>query len=109
MPSPVRPMQWSSMPREFHQHHARVIAGQAVWAAWNAGFDKAIWNYSTDFPGMDACHIIDVMAQATAAGLPPDLDMAAKMAGVAFKKVKDGKALMALFCLPRRTRATAVP
>ena len=100
------PVQWSSMPREFHQHHARVIAGQAVWAAWNAGFDKAIWNYATDFPELPPEGIIDVMAQATAAGLPPDLDMAAKMAGVAFKKVKDGKKLMALFCLPG---ATATP
>jgi DNA polymerase len=86
------------MPPDFIAHHMRVMAGEAVWAAWNAGFDKAIWNFATeDFPEMEARHIIDVMAQAVASGLPPDLDKAASVSG-SIKKDKSGKDLMKLFC-----------
>ena len=47
------------------------------------GFDRAIWNYATaGFPGAAPHHIIDVMAQATASGLPPDLALAAKQSQV---------------------------
>ena len=89
------------MPADFHRHHARVLRGEAVWAAWNAGFDKAIWNYATDYPELPPEGIIDVMAQAVAAGLPPDLSMAAKMAGGEHRKLASGKALIALFCTPK--------
>ena len=74
-----RPLDLIDLPLDFIRHQARVQAGTAVWAAWNAGFDRAIWNYSTlGFPEMQPHHIIDVMAQATASGLPPDLKTAAQ-------------------------------
>ena len=43
----ARPLNWADMPEEFREHHAQVVAGKAIWAAWNAGFDRAIWNYAT--------------------------------------------------------------
>src|SRR6478736_3259870 len=77
-----RPLQWSDMPAEFHFHHRKVIRGEAIWAAWNAGFDKAIWNYATiGFPVLEPRMIFDVMAQAVASGLPPDLKQAAIACG----------------------------
>jgi DNA polymerase len=107
LPDFNRPLMWSDMPDEFRAHHQRVVEGKAVWAAWNAGFDRAIWNYATvGFPFMEPHHIIDVMAQASAAGLPPDLDMAAKFSGSGIPKNKAGKDLIKLFCVPG---ATATP
>ena len=94
------PLAWARMPDAVKAHHARVMAGEAIWAAWNAGFDRAVWNYSTlDFPEMRPAHIIDVMAQATAAGLPPDLAQASRLAHGAVK-LKSGRDLIKLFCLP---------
>ena len=94
------PLAWARAPEAVRAHHARVVAGEATWAAWNAGFDRAIWNYSTlDFPEMRPAHIIDVMAQATAAGLPPDLAQASRLAHGAVK-LKSGRDLIKLFCLP---------
>ena len=91
---------WGDLPAEFKLHHERVVAGTAVWAAWNAGFDKAIWNFATDgFPEMKPEHIIDVMAQAVASGLPPDLAQASATVGRAVK-IGEGKDLIKLFCTP---------
>ena len=67
------PLRWDQMPDEIVHFHRRVVAGEAIWAAWNAGFDRAIWNYAANFPELPPDHIIDVMAQATASGLPADL------------------------------------
>jgi DNA polymerase len=91
---------WDQMPEAFRAHHRRVVEGKAIWAAWNATFDRAIWNYGTiGFPPLEPHHIIDVMAQASAAGLPPDLDKAAKFSGSTHKN-KSGKELIKLFCVP---------
>jgi DNA polymerase bacteriophage-type len=95
------PLRGKDLPADFRAHHARVAKGEAVWCAWNAGFDKAIWNYATiGFPLLPPCHIIDAMAQATASGLPPDLAGAAKAVGTPFLKDKRGADLIKLFCLP---------
>jgi DNA polymerase len=100
-------LSWLSVPVEVKRHHARVVKGEAIWAAWNAGFDKAIWNHATrGFPELAAEHIIDVMAQASAAGLPPDLAMASRIAGAGKKKDPRGKKLIELFC---DVGATATP
>jgi DNA polymerase len=93
------PLELEDMPTDFLQHARRVQKGEAIWAAWNAGFDRAIWNYATlGFPEMKPHHIIDVMAQATASGLPPDLKQAAIQSGSTCK-VEDGKKLINLFCV----------
>ena len=91
---------WADMPEAVQMHHERVKRGEGIWAAWNAGFDRPVWNYATpDFPLMEPHHIIDVMAQATASGLPPDLAQASRAIGGALK-VGAGKDLVKLFCLP---------
>jgi DNA polymerase len=95
------PLSASCLPTDLLAHHAKVMNGTAVWAAWNVGFDKAIWNYATaGFPELEAHHVIDVMAQVAAAGLPPDLETAAKVCGAPFQKDKAGADLIKLFCLP---------
>jgi DNA polymerase len=90
---------WADMPKEFQDHHRRVQCGEAIWMAWNAGFDRAIWNYATDFPKLEHYHIIDAMAQAVASGLGAGLDIAAKQSNSSHK-VEAGKELIKLFCVP---------
>jgi len=97
------PLCWDDMPVDFRRFHDRVMAGTAVWCAWNAGFDKAAWNYATiDFPLMEAHHIIDAMTQAMVNGLPASLKMAARQAKVT-NKLDEGTDLIKLFCHPEST------
>ena len=94
------PLDWHMMPEDMQEFHDRVATGTAVWAAWNAGFDKAVWNFATEgFPLMKPEHIIDVMAQAVASGLPPDLAQASAIVGHDLK-IGSGKDLIKLFCTP---------
>jgi len=91
------------LPTEFLAFHAKVMTGTGIWAAWNASFDRAIWNYAaTGFPLLAPHQIIDVMAQAVASGLPPDLSAAA-VASHSTKKLASGRELIRLFCLPDST------
>jgi DNA polymerase len=99
VPDYFAPLRWRDMPDRFKRHHDRVLAGAAIWAAYHAAFDRAAWNYATlDFPLLAEDDIIDVMAQATAAGLPQPLADAAKYAHTAHK-ASSGKDLIRLFCL----------
>lgn len=94
-----RPLRWSDMPMHFHAFHERVLRGEAIWAAHNAAFDRAAWNFATeDFPFLEPEHIIDTAVQAAANGLPVALDGFAKYTG-SDGKVGEGKALIALFCV----------
>ena len=100
VPDFTRPLRWADMPDNFRRHHDRVLAGTAIWVAWNAPFDRYAWNYGTeDFPELEVHHIIDAMTQATNSGMPPDLRMASRYAG---RAIKDdiGKDLIKLFCIP---------
>ncbi len=100
------PLRWTDMPASVLNHHERVKRGEAIWAAWNSGFDRAIWNYATlRFPELKPHHIIDVMAQATANGLPPDLAASSRIIGRA-KKGTSGKALIPMFCIPGHKTAS---
>jgi DNA polymerase len=99
-----RPLSWDEMPDALKAHHARVQRGEAVWCAWNAAFDRAIWNYSTvGFPFMEPRYMIDAMAQAGAAGLPTDLHAASRYAGTNVPKYESGRELIKLFALPAST------
>ena len=93
-------LRWRDMPNDFHQHHFEVYqkAGH-IWAAWSAGFDKAIWNYATDFPLMEPEYFIDAQCQAVANGFPADLKWASRLAG-GTRKDDAGKDLIKLFCVP---------
>jgi DNA polymerase len=91
---------WGDVPGDFSRFYYRCTAGEAKWVAWNAGFDRAVWNYATlSFPELHPHHMIDAMAQATAAGLPPDLAEAARQSR-STRKLADGKDLIKLFCVP---------
>jgi DNA polymerase len=71
----------------------------AIFAAWNASFDRAIWNFSTlGFPLLVPERVIDVMVQAGISNLPTDLESASRALGGTGKQ-KDGKKLIKLFCV----------
>lgn len=94
-----RALRWAEMPPKFRAFHERVLAGEAVWCATNAAFDRAAWNYMTeDFPFLEPEHIIDAAVQFAANGLPVALDGAARYTG-SDGKIGEGKALIALFCV----------
>ncbi len=93
-------MGWAMLPPRIHAHHKRVLAGEACYAAFNAGFDRNVWNEATfDFPPIRPEHMIDVMLQATSSNLAPSLEGASKNIGREGKQ-NDGKYLIQLFCVP---------
>src|SRR5262249_1363397 len=68
-----------------------------TFAAWNASFDSAVWNYATiGFPFLEVERVIDVMVQAGVSNLPTDLESASRYLGGEGKQ-KDGKKLIKLF------------
>jgi DNA polymerase len=100
------PLDWQNAPKRLQHFFWDVVKGDGVFAAWNAGFDRAIWNYATTgFPEMLPHYIIDPAVQATASGLPPDLKMAARFSGAPLKDAA-GADLISLFC---KVTATATP
>lgn len=91
-------LMWKDVPDAIKRHHDRVMAGKAWYYAFNAGFDRNVWNESTyDFPKLQPEHIIDIMAQATVSNLAPSLEGASKNIGRGGKQA-DGKYLIQLFC-----------
>ena len=93
-PTPGEALVWGDLPSDFRVHY---LGGK--FAAFNAGFDRAIWNYALpDSPYMPPHLIIDPAVQAVASGLPPDLKSACEATG-SLHKVADGDALIGLFCL----------
>jgi DNA polymerase bacteriophage-type len=70
-----------------------------TFAAWNASFDAAVWNYATlGFPVLAPERIIDPMVQAGVSNLPTDLESASRYLGGEGKQA-DGKKLIRLFCI----------
>ena len=88
-----------SLPAGLRPFIDRVLRGEAVLCAHNAGFDRAIWNSIRGWPYMHPRHFIDTRVQASVNGLPADLDHAAKYAA-GISKDKAGKGLIKLFCTP---------
>jgi DNA polymerase len=88
-------LDWNHAP----SHLRGAFARGATFAAWNAGFDSAVWNYATlGFPFLEVERVIDVMVQAGVSNLPTDLGSASRALGGAGKQ-KDGKKLIKLFCV----------
>src|SRR6516165_10358892 len=86
-------LDWNHAP----SHLRGAFARRAPLAAWNAGFDSAVWNYATlGFPFLEVERIIDVMVQAGVSNLPTDLESASRALGGAGKQ-KDGKKLIKMF------------
>jgi DNA polymerase len=104
-PEPGAPLSWHHLPLDFTEFYYRVEASAAAgtFAAFNAGFDRAIWNNALrDAPQLFPDMCIDPSVQATAAGLPPDLSGACKAAG-SILKVENGNEYIKLFCMPDST------
>lgn len=88
---------WSDLPKEFRQFFDYAQYDRGWFAAWNTAFDRAVWNAGTyDFPILPIHRTIDVMAQAVASNLPPDLESASRALGREGKQA-DGKSLIRLF------------
>src|SRR5215472_470639 len=88
-------LDWDNAPNELRAAFER----NATFAAWNAGFDSAVWNYATlGFPFLAPERVIDPMIQAGVSNLPTDLERASRYLGGAGKQ-KDGKALIKLFSI----------
>ena len=88
-------LDWDHAP----SHLRGAFARGATFAAWNASFDSAIWNFATlGFPFLEPERVIDPMIQAGVSNLPTDLESASRALGGAGKQ-KDGKKLIKLFCI----------
>jgi DNA polymerase len=88
-------LDWDCAPDELRAAFKRG----ATFAAWNASFDAAVWNYATlGFPLLAPERIIDPMIQAGVSNLPTDLESASRALGGEGKQ-KDGKRLIKLFCV----------
>src|SRR5215467_3476333 len=88
-------LDWDNAPDDLRAAFERG----ARFAAWNASFDVAIWNYATlGFPFLAPERVIDPMIQAGVSNLPTDLERASRYLGGEGKQ-KDGKALIRLFCI----------
>jgi DNA polymerase len=73
----------------------------ATFAAWNASFDSAVWNYATlGFPFLEVERVIDPMIQAGVSNLPTDLESASRALDGKGEQ-KDGRKLIKLFCVER--------
>src|SRR6516225_8960636 len=88
-------LDWDNAPDELRVAFERG----ATFAAWNASFDSAVWNYATlGFPFLTPERVIDPMVQAGVSNLPTDLESASRYLGGAGKR-KDGKKLIKLFSI----------
>jgi DNA polymerase len=88
-------LDWDHAPDDLREAFDRG----ATFAAWNASFDSAAWNYSTSgFPYLLPERIIDPMIQAGVSNLPIGLENASRYLGGDGKQ-KDGKKLIKLFCV----------
>jgi DNA polymerase len=88
-------LDWDNAPDDLRA----AYAGGATFAAWNASFDAAVWNYATlGFPFLRPERVIDPMIQAAVSNLPTGLESASRALGGAGKQA-DGKKLIKLFCV----------
>src|SRR5215472_11064543 len=86
-------LDWDNAPSDLRAAFERG----ATFAAWNASFDSAVWNYATlGFPFLAPERVIDVMIQAGVSNLPTDLESASRALGGEGKQ-KDGKKLIKIF------------
>jgi len=88
-------LDWDNAPGDLRAAFERG----AIFAAWNASFDAAVWNFATlGFPLLAPERVIDPMVQAGVSNLPTDLENASRYLGGAGKQA-DGKKLIRMFCI----------
>lgn len=91
---------WGDAPYKLKEFWKRAEQREAWFAAFNAGFDRTLINAGTyGFPVIETDMMIDVMAQAVASNLPPNLEGSSR-AITGRGKQDDGKFLINLFCGP---------
>ena len=88
-------LSWNDFPADLQ---AAFHNPNKTFCAYNAGFDRCVWNYSLlDSPWMAPGKVIDARATALAHNLPDGLENVSKRLGGPGKQ-KDGKALKGMFC-----------
>jgi DNA polymerase len=88
-------LDWDNAPDDLRAAFTRG----GPFAAWNAGFDSAVWNYATlGFPFLAPERVIDPMVQCGCSNMPTDLESASRALGGTGKQ-SDGKKLIKLFCV----------
>jgi len=88
-------LDWDNAPDDLRAAFER----SATFAAWNASFDVAVWNYATlGFPFLAPERVIDPMVQAGVSNLPTDLESASRYLGGAGKQ-KGGRTLIRMFSI----------
>ena len=71
-------LDWNDAPEDLRAAYASGV----TFAAWNAGFDSAVWNYATlGFPFLAPERVVDPMIQAGVSNLPTDLERASRALG----------------------------
>ena len=91
---------FDDMPYKLKEFYKKAEQREAWFAAFNAGFDKAVMLSGVHgFPPIEHDMVIDVMAQAVASNLPPNLEGASR-AITGRGKQDDGKYLISIFCGP---------
>ncbi len=81
-----------------------LVAGELI-AAWNAQFERLIWNsvlVHHGFPALSIERFYCVAALSRTRGFPGKLENAARFAGSPYRKDMEGHHLMLKLCKPRR-------
>jgi DNA polymerase len=89
-----------------------IAEGSEVWA-WNAGFERAIWEdvavKKLNFPPIRFEQWRCPMAHSRAFSLPASLEKSGKALGASVQKDKTGEKLISLFCVPPRASLKNFP
>jgi len=85
-----RPL-FEPLPARLREIADMAARGEAVFRAWNAAFERNVWNHTLrrgfpDLPELPPEAFVCSMAEALAFGWPGSLEMAAKVSGVAEQK-----------------------
>lgn len=83
---------------------AAIMRGDLI-AAWNAQFERLIWNNvltNYGFPSLPIERFYCIAALSRARGFPGKLEKAARFAGLRYQKDMEGHYLMLKLCKPRR-------
>ena len=95
-----------------HKRMLDYLSQGGMIAAWNAAFERQIWNnvfVRSGFPPLPIERFYCVAALARARGYPGSLDKAARFAGLPHQKDMAGHRLMLKLCKPRDYEADGTP
>lgn len=100
---------WDDAPVKLKEFWKKAEQREAWFAFFNAGFDRNLINAGTyGFPPLEPDMVIDVMAQAVASNLPPNLEGSSRFI-TGQGKQDDGKHLINIYCGPNGLQPTDDP